>query len=225
MHASIPFLREILIFLAAAGLIMPMAQKARISPVLGFLCVGFLLGPYGLGRQIDAVPELKLIVLTDVQGIEAIGELGVIFLLFSIGLEMSFQRIWSLRRDVFGLGLAQILTSAVGIGGFAYWLGTDGPASVLLGLCLALSSTAIIMQLLSEQMRLSSSAGRTTFSVLLMQDLAVVPILFLVTLFGGQTNTAPSATLLALAEPFGAIFTIFLAGRYLVRPLLRFVGG
>lgn len=225
MHAQIPYLREILIFLAAAGLIMPLAQKLRISPVLGFLCIGLVIGPFGLGRLTSAIPELRLVVITETEGIEAIGELGVIFLLFSIGLEMSFQRIWAMRRDVFGLGLTQILASALAIGAFAYWLGAAVPAAILLGLCLALSSTAIVMQLLSEQLRLSSSAGRTAFSVLLMQDLAVVPILFLITLFAGQTDSATGAALLALAEAFGVILAIFLAGRFLVRPLLRFAGG
>lgn len=225
MHAGIPYLREILIFLAAAGLIMPLARKFRISPVLGFLCIGLLIGPYGLGRLTAFLPGLELVVITETEGIEAIGELGVIFLLFSIGLEMSFRQIWTMRRDVLGLGSAQILVSAVAIGGIAFWLGADAPAAVLLGLCLALSSTAIVMQLLSEQLRLSSSAGRTAFSILLMQDLAVVPILFLVGLFAGQGEAPAGAALIAFAEAAGVIFIIFLAGRFLVRPLLAYAGG
>lgn len=225
LHPQIPYLREILIFLAAAGLIMPFARKFRISPVLGFLCIGLLIGPYGLGKLTSAVPELRLFVITETTGIEAIGELGVIFLLFSIGLEMSFQRIWSMRRDVFGLGLAQIMVSAAVIGLFSFSLGFSGAVSVLLGLCLALSSTAIVIQLLSEQLRLSSAAGRTTFSVLLMQDLAVVPILFLITLFAGQTSSATGAALLALLEAAAVLVAIFVTGRFLVRPLLRFAGG
>ncbi|GGD75999.1 cation:proton antiporter domain-containing protein [Croceicoccus mobilis] len=225
MHATIPYLREILIFLAAAGLIMPVARKMRISPVLGFLCIGFLVGPYGLGRLTSQLPGLSLVVITDIEGVEAIGELGVIFLLFSIGLEMSFQRIWSMRRDVFGLGLSQIMVSAFGIGAAVLWLGGNAESAILLGLCLALSSTAIVMQLLSEQLRLSSSAGKVSFSVLLMQDLAVVPILFLIGLFSGRSDAAFAEAMLALAEAAGVILAIFLAGRFLVRPLLRFVGG
>ncbi|AKH41246.1 CPA2 family monovalent cation:H+ antiporter-2 [Altererythrobacter atlanticus] len=225
MHAGIPYLREVLIFLAAAGLIVPLVRRLRISPVLGFLCIGLLIGPYGLGRLTSLIPSLELVVITETEGIEAIGELGVIFLLFSIGLEMSFRQIWNMRRDVFGLGSAQIVVSAVAIGGTAYWLGVDIPAAILLGLCLALSSTAIVMQLLSEQLRLSSTAGRATFSILLMQDLAVVPILFLVGIFASQGGTGAVAGLIALVEAIAVIGAIFLAGRFLVRPLLRYAGG
>lgn len=224
MHAEFPYLREILIFLAAAGLIMPLVRKLRISPVLGFLCIGLLIGPYGLGRLTALVPGLELIVITETDGIEAIGELGVVFLLFSIGLEMSFRQIWTMRKDVFGLGSAQILASATVIGAIAHFLDTGLPAAILLGLCLALSSTAIVMQLLSEQLRLSSSAGRTAFGVLLMQDLAVVPILFLVGVFAGQTVTAAGAALMAFAEAAAVILAIFLVGQFLVRPLLRYAG-
>jgi CPA2 family monovalent cation:H+ antiporter-2 len=183
-----------------------------------------LIGPYGLGRLVALVPGLDLIVITETEGIEAIGELGVVFLLFSIGLEMSFRQIWTMRKDVFGLGSAQILASAAAIGAIAYFLEASLPAAILLGLCLALSSTAIVMQLLSEQLRLSSSAGRTAFGVLLMQDLAVVPILFLVGMFAGKAGTAPGAAFLALAEAAAVVGAIFLAGQFLVRPLLRYAG-
>ncbi|MGE4303496.1 MAG: cation:proton antiporter [Novosphingobium sp.] len=225
VHAEIPYLREMLIFLAAAGLIMPLVRRLRISPVLGFLCIGLLIGPYGLGRLTAFVPKLDLIVITRTEGVEAIGELGVVFLLFSIGLEMSFRQIWAMRKDVFGLGSAQILVSAAAIGTIVYFYRSDVSTAVLLGLSLALSSTAIVVQLLSEQMRLSSSPGRAAFGVLLMQDLAVVPILFLVGVLAGHGSSTGGAALTAFGEAFAVILAIFLAGRFLVKPVLRYAGG
>lgn len=225
MHTEIPFLREIILFLAAAGLIMPVARRLNISPVLGFLCIGLIVGPYGLGRLEGRLPAVGYFVVSDLEGVQAIGELGVIFLLFSIGLEMSVTQLWGMRKTVFGLGLAQILISAIAIGLTASALDTETHTAILLGLCLALSSTAIVMQLLSEQMRLGSQAGRTAFGVLLMQDLAVVPILFYVGLLGSDIEGSFwTAVSLSIGEALLAIAAIFLIGRLVVRPVLRFAG-
>jgi len=225
LHAEFPYLREILVFLAAAGLVMPVARRLSISPVLGFLCIGVLLGPHGLGRLGETVPGIGYLAVSDPQGVQRIGELGVIFLLFSIGLEMSLAQLWGMRRTVFGLGSAQIVLSAAVIGAAAHMLGADPATAILLGLCLALSSTAIVMQLLSEKLRLGSQVGRTAFGVLLMQDLAVVPILFYVGFLGaGGSDGLWSAVLVALGEAIGVILAIFLLGRILVRPILRFAG-
>jgi monovalent cation:proton antiporter-2 (CPA2) family protein len=226
LHAEFPYLREILVFLAAAGLVMPVARRFAISPVLGFLCIGVLLGPYGLGRLIGELPWIGYIVVSDLEGVQQIGELGVIFLLFSIGLEMSLSQLWGMRRTVFGLGSAQILVSAAAIAGVATMLGLDTATAILLGLCLALSSTAIVMQLLSEKLRLGSQPGRTAFGILLMQDLAVVPILFYVGFLGTQSSDGAlwAEVLLTLAQALAVILAIFLVGRLVVRPILRFAG-
>jgi len=225
MHTEIPYLREIILFLAAAGLVMPVVRRLNISPVLGFLCIGLVIGTYGLGRLEGQVPGIGYFVVSDLEGVQTIGELGVIFLLFSIGLEMSVAQLWGMRRTVFGLGSAQILLSAVVIGLVANALGTDTQTSILLGLCLALSSTAIVMQLLSEQLRLGSQTGRTAFGVLLMQDLAVVPILFYVGLIGSDIEGSFwTAVSLSIGEALLAITAIFLIGRLVVRPVLRFAG-
>jgi len=225
MHTEIPYLREIILFLAAAGLVMPVVRRLNISPVLGFLCIGLLIGPYGLGRLEGQVPGIGYFVVSDLEGVQTIGELGVIFLLFSIGLEMSVAQLWGMRRTVFGLGSAQILLSAIVIGLVAGLLGIDTQTAILLGLCLALSSTAIVMQLLSEQLRLGSKAGRTAFGVLLMQDLAVVPILFYVGLLGSDMEGSFwAAVSLSIGEALLAITAIFLIGRLVVRPVLRFAG-
>lgn len=225
MHTEIPYLREIILFLAAAGLVMPVVRRLNISPVLGFICIGLLIGPFGLGRLEDQVPGIEYFVVSDLEGVQTIGELGVIFLLFSIGLEMSVAQLWGMRRTVFGLGSAQILVSALVIALAASALGTDAQTAILLGLCLALSSTAIVMQLLSEQMRLGSQAGRTSFGVLLMQDLAVVPILFYVGLLGSEVEGSFwTAVSISIGEALLAIALIFLVGRVVVRPVLRFAG-
>ncbi|WP_188055926.1 cation:proton antiporter [Sphingosinithalassobacter sp. CS137] len=222
MHADFPLLKEIILFLVAAGLVMPLTQRARISPVLGFLCVGLLIGPYGLGRLTDSWPALELLVINDPAGVATVGELGVVFLLFMIGLELSVAQLWAMRRLVFGLGAAQVGISAVAIGLIAYAFGNAPRASVVLGLCLALSSTAIVVQLLSQQLRLSTAAGRAAFGVLLFQDLAIVPILFLVGILGaGSAGPVLLSGLQAIGSAILIIAAILVIGRLVVRPLLR----
>lgn len=225
MHAEFPYLREVLIFLAAAGLIMPVARQLKIKPVLGFMCIGLVIGPFGLGRLEGQMPGIGLLVVSDLEGVQTIGELGVMFLLFSIGLEMSVSQIWGMRKTVFGLGSAQILATSVAIGLVARMLGADLATAILIGLCLALSSTAIVIQLLSERLRLGSQVGRTAFGILLMQDLAVVPILFYISFIGAQSDGAlVSALLRASGEALAVILAVFLIGRLVVRPILRFAG-
>ncbi|QIG81455.1 cation:proton antiporter domain-containing protein [Stakelama tenebrarum] len=222
MHADIPFLSEILLFLVAAGLIIPLTHRIRISPVLGFLCVGLLIGPYGLGRLAGTWPVLEHVVVHDAEGVATIGELGVVFLLFAIGLELSLAQLWAMRKLVFGLGGAQVLLCGLAIGLIANAYGNPPGASIILGLCLALSSTAIVMQLLSEKLQLSTPAGRASFGILLFQDLAVVPILFLIGVFGAQTEgPVLLSALKALGMAVGVIVGILAVGRLIVRPLLR----
>lgn len=226
MHAQFPYLQEIILILAAAGLVMPVVRRFQISPVLGFLCVGVAVGPFGLGRLDQEVPLLGYLVITELEGVRALGELGVIFLLFSIGLEMSVTQIWGMRRIVFGIGSAQILTSAAVIAGIFAVYGISPQISIFFGLCLALSSTAIVMQLLSEKLRLGSKVGRDALGVLLMQDLAVVPILIYVNFLGEPTGGSIAvAVLRSLGEALLVISAIMLIGRIVVRPILRLSGG
>ncbi|MCR9278065.1 MAG: cation:proton antiporter [Pseudomonadaceae bacterium] len=222
-------LHDAVIFLTAAGLVVPLVKRLRVSPVLGFLLVGLAVGPYGLARFTDTAPWLSMFVISDVAGIHAIAELGVIFLLFMIGLELSFERLWGMRRLVFGLGGLQVLLTGLVIGGIAYWFGNSVEASVVLGGCLALSSTAIVIQLLTEQNRFGSAVGRGAFGILLAQDIAVVPILFMVGVFGagvasGSDSSVLPALGLALGEAAIAVAAILGVGRLVVRPLFRFVG-
>ncbi len=218
-------LQDTVIFLAAAGVVIPLAKRWNISPVLGFLLVGLAVGPYGFARLTDALPALQWVLITDVAGVRALAELGVIFLLFMIGLELSVHRLWSMRRWVFGMGNAQILVTALCIGLIAWGFGNSPAASMVLGACLALSSTAIVMQLLIEQGNFGTVVGRSTFSLLLAQDIAVVPILFLVGTLGTPAGGSLWANLgLAVGEAVIAVLLIYGIGRIVIRPLFRFVG-
>ncbi|MEQ8773263.1 MAG: cation:proton antiporter [Erythrobacter sp.] len=222
-HMHIPFLREALVFLVAAGLIVPVLQR-YLSPVLGYFLVGSLIGPYGLGLLAQQWEPVGWFVITDLDGVTALGELGVIFLLFVIGLELSFERLWTMRRLVFGLGSAQILVTGAVIAGIAFAFGNALSTAIILGACLALSSTAIVTALLVEGGRLGTTGGRATFSILLMQDLAVVPILFAVSVLGSlAVEYAALGFGMALGEAALTIAVIYAVGRFSLSPLLRLV--
>jgi CPA2 family monovalent cation:H+ antiporter-2 len=222
---AFPFLREILLFLALSGILIPLLQRLRINQVLGFLAVGALLGPFGLGRMAQDFAPLGLLTFPNNDNVAMLAELGVLFLMFMIGLELSAARLWAMRRWVFGVGSAQVVLCALLIGGAA-WLLLDRrlDAALVLGLVLSLSSTAVVMQLLAEGHRTASPVGQAAFSVLMLQDLAVVPILILIGALGsndgGGTNVALLA-LLAMAKAAGAIALIYLVGGKVVHPLFR----
>ncbi|MCH9809227.1 MAG: cation:proton antiporter [Alphaproteobacteria bacterium] len=226
MHQHSEVLQDIVVFLAVAGIVVPVMKRLAISPILGFIVIGMLIGPHGLAQFAQSQPWLAYVTISDGRGIATFAELGVVFLLFMIGLELSFERLNSMGGLVFGLGGAQVVISAVVIGLIAYSFGNSAEASVLMGACLALSSTAVVMQLLIEKKRLATPVGRASFSILLFQDLAVVPILFLTTLFG--TGNGDGGILLglatALAEAALVIALIVLIGRIIIRPLFHSVG-
>jgi CPA2 family monovalent cation:H+ antiporter-2 len=215
---------DALVVLATAAVIVPVVQRWRVSPVLGYLAAGAILGPLGLGSLQKSVPILYWVTITDGAHVSVFAELGVVFLMFLIGLELSFQRLVTMRRLVFGLGSLQVVLCAAVIGGIAALFGNGGAASVIMGACLALSSTAIVIEVLSGQRRLTTAAGRTSFAVLLAQDLAVVPLLLLVSILGARAGGSLLAGLaLALANAALAIGLIVVVGRLLLRPLFRLV--
>ncbi len=223
---AFPFLREILLFLILSGILIPLLQRLRINQVVGFLAVGTLVGPFGLGLLADDVPLLAFLTFPRDQGIAALAEIGVLFLMFMIGLELSAARLWAMRRWVFGVGTAQVVASAALIGGallFAY--GLDGQTALIVGLVLALSSTAVVMQLLAQQQATGSPLGQAAFAILMLQDLAVVPILLLIGALGGSHGSSgDSIALLAvvtLAKAALAIGLIYLVGGRIVRKLFR----
>lgn len=212
IHASAN-LREIFVFLLAAVLVVPVFQRLKISPVLGYLLIGAIIGPFGLKA------------IADIDGARALGEFGVVFLLFSIGLELSIERLRSMARLIFGLGSAQVIVSGLIIGIIARAWGNTVEASIILGICLALSSTAIITQLLVENGEFASRFGRVVFAILLLQDLAVVPLLVMVNALGSAGSSLPGALLLSLGKSLAAVLLIMALGRLTLRPLFRMVAG
>lgn len=223
-HLGIPHLREVIVFLIAAGVMVPLLHRFRVSPVLGYLVVGGIIGPFGLGLWASEFPLLSNVVISDLKGVQELAELGVIFLLFTIGLELSLERLWAMRRLVFGLGSLQILVTATAIGLIAWEFGNSIPASIVLGACLALSSTAIVMQLLMQSHRLGTPLGRSSFSILLMQDLAVVPILFLIGVLSARIGgNVGLGLLMALGKAVLTIGLVYSVGRLVLRPALRLV--
>ncbi len=220
---ALPFLREALLFLALAGLLMPLLQRLKINQVLGFLAVGALLGPHGLGLWAGEHSWLRYLVFQRPEGIAPLAELGVLFLMFMIGLDLSAARLWSLRRWVFGGGGAQVLLSAMAIGSLAWMFGNRVEAALVLGLVLSLSSTAVVMQLLTERQALGYPLGQAAFSILMLQDLAVVPIFILLGVLSAGSDGAGWLPMLSLtlAKSLGAVALIYLLGRRAIGPLLQ----
>ena len=217
--------REALIVLAAAGIVIPLFQRFKISAVPGFLLMGFLLGPGMLGQLGEAWPWTANLVLGQQGSLPQIAELGVVFLLFMVGLELSFERLMALRRLVFGFGSAQLLISALVLGVITFGLGASPLAAALMGLALALSSTAIVVQLLADQKRMGSQTGRASFAVLLLQDISVVPILLFAGIALSQGGSVWGNVALALGKAALALGAVVLVGRMALRPLLRMVAG
>ncbi|MEW6021646.1 MAG: cation:proton antiporter [Pseudomonadota bacterium] len=220
---AFPFLREILLFLILAGILIPTLQRLRINQVLGFLAVGTLVGPFGLGLLAADVHWLSWLTFPSGPGVSMLAEIGVLFLMFMIGLELSAARLWSLRRWVFGAGSAQVLASAAIIGAaVVFLLGEAVPTAIILGLVLSLSSTAVVMQLMSEQQSTGSRLGQAAFAVLMLQDLAVVPILILIgALAKGNGDGAAMLAVVTMAKAGGAIALIYLVGGRVIHPLFK----
>ena len=199
---------DIVLLLAAAVLVVPLAQKLRLGSVLGYLIAGLVIGPAGL----------KLI--SDTENLAQVSELGVVFLLFIIGLELDPKRLWKLRMPIFGQGLAQIVLIASLTVGIACLCGLSWPVGLVIGLGFAMSSTAISTQVLKERGALQTAGGSAAFSILLFQDMAVVPILAVLPWLAG-TGRAESA------HPAWKILLILLfvitAGHFLLRHVFRLV--
>ncbi|MGD0720550.1 MAG: cation:proton antiporter [Roseiarcus sp.] len=216
--------KETLIFLVTAGIVAPLFFRLHISPVLGFLLAGVALGPFGLGRLAARAPWLDALALTNVEAIDRVAAFGVVFLLFMMGLELSFERLTRMRRLVFGLGLAQVVLSSLLLGAVVLWLGQPPVAALVIGAALSMSSTALIIPVLAERKRLNLAAGRVSFAVLLFQDLAVAPLLFMVTmLVGSRENGLELGLALTLAPAALALSGLIVLGRLVLRPLFHSV--
>lgn len=221
-HDAWLVLGNILLILGISGLIIPLLQRIKISSVLGYLMCGLIIGPYGLGTLTHDYNWLSTFVITDTHLIHMLAELGVAFLLFMIGLELTLSRLWELRKYVLGLGSVQIFLTGIVLFFIALQFQNTLPTAILIGAAFALSSTAIVIQMLTEWHLVSRPIGRICFSVLLMQDLAVVPILVMVGAFTQQGDGSIIGLLAeALVTACVVIAVIFVAGKLLLRPTLR----
>jgi monovalent cation:H+ antiporter-2, CPA2 family len=226
LHAEpdLSLYKDTLLFLVTAGVVAPLFVRLRSSPVLGFLIAGAALGPQGLGRLAEDNPWLAPFALTKIVEVDNVGSLGVVFLLFMMGLELSFERLTSMRRLVFGLGLSQVVVTSLIIGGAALALGQPVPAAVILGAALSMSSTSIVIPVLAERKRLNSAVGRASFAVLLFQDLAVAPLLFMTTMLAkGEIHGLGADFIWALVPAALALVALFVLGRLVLRPLFHSV--
>ncbi len=217
---------DALVVLGTAAVIVPVFRRLGVSPVLAYLGAGALLGPLGLGSLSGVFHWLYWFTVSDSGNLAGIAELGIVFLFFLIGLELSFQRLVAMRRLVLGMGTVQVLASTAVIAGVASFFGQSTPVSMVLGMTLALSSTAIVLELLSDKGRLATSTGRTSFSVLLAQDIAVIPVLMFISITGANSSDSVLSILAtALLQAGIALVVIVVLGRLLLRPLFRLVVG
>ncbi len=198
------------VLLAAAVVTVSLSRRAGLGSIVGYLIAGVLIGPSGLR------------LVTDVDAITEIAELGVLMLLFLIGLELRLGRIWAMRRSVFGLGLAQVALTGAALAAAARLAGANPVTSLVVGLGLALSSTAIVLPMLAERGLLTKASGRDSFAVLLFQDLASVPMVALIPLLAGHAAGGPVWP--AVLKAVVGVAVILLGGRYLIGPLFRLVG-
>ncbi len=202
---------DVIVILAAAVVALVALQRVKISPVLGYLAAGAAIGPNGLH------------LVGNVESAHALAEFGVVFLLFAIGLELPLERLRVLSPMLFGMGIAQVAVAALVLGGLAHAVGLPVGAAIVVGLALALSSTVFVIQILIESRRLATRFGRSAFAVLLMQDLAVGPILVITVAMIEREGGLGQSLALAAFKACVAIVVIFALGRYVLRPLFRIV--
>jgi monovalent cation:proton antiporter-2 (CPA2) family protein len=210
----VDFFTEAALFLGAATIIVPVFRRFGLGDVLGYLGAGLLIGPWGL-EFIDHPEEIL-----------HFAEIGVVFLLFIIGLELQPSRLWVFRKLLLGLGGLQVLITMAAIALVTRFLGQDWTVAVVIGCALSLSSTAFVLQIMAERQELMKPHGRAAFAILLFQDLAVIPMLAMTSAFSaGSTVSADADTLLEFGRVILVLAAFVGAGRYLLRPLLRFIAG
>lgn len=222
-HGPSPTLiKDLLVFLIAAGILVPALRWLKMPTIIAFMLAGVCLGPYALGHFAEDYPILTFFSITEPEAALPFAELGVLFLLFLLGVEFSFQRLWALRKVVLGAGGLQTLLSAGAITAGGWALGLEPAVAMILGLALALSSTAIVMQLMVEQKRAAQPVGRTSLGVLLFQDIMVAPILIFVGFVGLNSEANLGGVLLgALIRGLIAIAAIWAIGQFLLGRVFR----
>ena len=207
---------DALVILGAAGIVIPAFARFNITPIIGFILIGIIVGPFGLGALAEAIPALNYVTISNPEAISPFAELGIIMLLFSIGLELSFRRLWSMRRLVFAVGAAELTISAALIATGLYLFGEGAAAAVALGLALALSSTAIVLPLVGTH----GAVGRSALGMLLFEDVALVPIVFALGAMAPAADGAEVGSLLWAMVQGGAVAVGLLLGGRLVLPRL-----
>ncbi|HET9929815.1 MAG TPA: glutathione-regulated potassium-efflux system protein KefC [Polyangiaceae bacterium] len=202
-------LTDVIVYLIAAVVCVPLASRSKLGSVLGYLAAGCIIGPFGLGLIQDAQETMHF------------AEIGVVLMLFVIGLELDPKQLWTMRRSVFGGGGLQLVAAAIPLGTGAFALGLPWQAAVVTGLALGLSSTAVSMQTMQEKGLLGSGVGKTAFSILLFQDIAAIPLLALVPLLAEPQAKQGGGGWLAAVKILSAVLAVFVIGRFLTRPVLR----
>jgi len=198
--------------------VIPLFHRLRLSPVLGFILVGIAVGPFGFAMFADKVPLLGAIMLNQHELIASIAELGISMMMFMIGLELSWERLWVMRRLVFGFGLLQFALCAIAIAAVVLVLGASPLLAVIAGTALAMSSTAVVVQVLSQEKRLGAPVGRASLAVLLLQDIAAVPVLFVISVSGAESSASWT-----IVQAVAVVIGLIVGGRLVLRPLFRSV--
>jgi glutathione-regulated potassium-efflux system protein KefB len=205
---------QVAVLLAAAAIAAPLAKRLRIGSVLGYLAVGILIGPFGLGFIFEVY---------ELDNIRQIAELGIVLLLFLIGLELRPIRLWGMRKSIFGAGAAQVAATGAILGIGAALLGMSATVAVVVGLALAMSSTAFVLQALEERKELSQRHGRLAFSILLFQDLAAIPLIAIVPMLAARDAATTVEVLFAVAKAAVVIALLVLGGRFVLNRIYRLV--
>ncbi|MBN9430955.1 MAG: cation:proton antiporter [Bosea sp.] len=216
--------RQLLVFLVAAGIVVPLFQHLKLGVVLGFLIAGIIVGPGGFGHLVPLNSLFGYATITDVGQLQAFGDLGILFLLFTIGLELSFARLGSIGRLMLGAGGLQVALATAAIYATAALTGFEFDDSLVFGMAFALSSTAIVTQSLAERRRLGTPVGRTALGVLILQDLMVVPIVIVVGILAQPGASVGLALVKGVAIAGVVVVAVVLLGRTIVKPLMRFAG-
>ncbi len=209
-------LGDALVILGAAGLVIPVFARFRITPVIGFILIGLLVGPFGLGKLVYGAPWLAHVTISDPEALQPYAEFGIILLLFTIGLELSFKRLWQMRRMVFGLGALEVLIGAAIMGIVLSMMGQYWTGALALGLALAFSSTAIVLPISGTQ----SPVGRAALSMLLFEDIIIVPIIFVLGAMGPAAQADGWEGLVTVLWQGGAVVAaLLILGRLALPPL------